>query len=422
MLGSQVSSCRACGSPLLEQIVDLGSTPIANGLVEPDGAGPEDPTYPLNLLFCEACSLVQLGYELPAEAIFGTDYPYYTSYSDTLCAHAASHVESLLTSRALGPHSLAIEIASNDGYLLRNFVAAGVRTLGVDPAPGPAAVAEDIGVPTVVDFFGVDLARSLVSKHGQADVVIANNVMAHVPNLDDFVGGFAELLSDDGILTVENPWVRSMVDHVEFDMIYHEHYCYYSCSSVDALMGRHGLHLNDVEFFSGIHGGSLRWSIGQRPERTDRCQGFLDAEEADGLTRTPYYGQFSSRIHDCQQALRETLEGLRTAGRTVAAYGAAAKGATLLNSAGIGADLVDYVVDRNVHKQGKLIPGCRLLIRPSEVLVNEMPDDVLLLAWNFAEEIARQQWQYLERGGRFWTPVPLPSLISSGDLQGESSR
>ncbi len=407
MAGSLVTACRACGSSSLESIVDLGSTPIANSLVDPAAAPAEDASYPLGLRFCLDCTLVQLGYELPAEVIFGDDYPYFTSFSETLCRHAEQHVRGLLSARSLTGSSLAVEVASNDGYLLRHFVEAGVRALGVDPAPGPAAAAEEVGVPTIRGFFGVDLAGRILDEHGRADVIIANNVMAHVPDLDDFVGGFATLLADDGVLTVENPWVRSTVEHVEFDTIYHEHYCYYSCSSVDALMRRHGLHLNDVEYFPDIHGGSLRWSIGQRPNRTQRCQDYLDREQADGLTTPRYYRDFSDRIAACQTILRTTLESLRDEGRQVAAYGAAAKGATLLNTSGIGTDLIGYVVDRNTHKQGKLVPGCRLPIRPAEVLLDEMPDDVFLLAWNFAAEIARQQQAYLDRGGRFWSPVPV---------------
>ena len=222
---------------------------------------------------------------------------------------------------------------------------------------GPAAAAEAIGVPTVVGFFGVEMARSIVDQHGCADVVIANNVMAHVPDLNDFVGGLAELVADDGVLTIENPWVRDLVENVEFDTIYHEHYCYFSCTAVDALMRRHGLHLNDVEYFPRLHGGTLRWVIGRHPERTDRCKQYLADERSDGLTGDAYYERFMDRVVACQSALIELLTRLHTEGNSVAAYGAAAKGATLLNSSGIGTDLLSFVVDRNVHKQGKLMPG-----------------------------------------------------------------
>ncbi|MET0326688.1 MAG: class I SAM-dependent methyltransferase, partial [Ilumatobacteraceae bacterium] len=383
--------CRSCGHDQLQPVLSLGSTPIANALVDPDRAPVEDPSYPLAIVFCPTCALVQLGFALPAERIFDEEYPYFSSFSEALGRHAAAHVEGLVAARGLGPDSFAVEVASNDGYLLRHFVAAGIRTLGIDPSPGPAAAAEAIGVPTIVGFFGEQQARAMLDEHGPADVIVANNVMAHVPDLNDFVAGFAVLLADDGLITIENPYVRDLIEHVEFDTIYHEHYCYFSCSSVDALMRRHGLHLNDVEYFPDLHGGTLRWHVGKRTDRTDRCQGYLDAERAAGMTEFDYYDRFAARVLECQTALRALLHDLRASGRVVAAYGAAAKGATLLNSTGIDTDLVAYVVDRNVHKQGKLMPGCRLPIRPAEVLIDDPPDDLLLLAWNFAEEIVAQQ-------------------------------
>jgi hypothetical protein len=283
-----------------------------------------------------------------------------------------------------------------------------VPALGIDPAPGPAAAANAIGVPTLVNFFGVDVARAIRDEHGAADVIIANNVMAHVPDLNDFVGGLAVLLADNGVVTVENPYVRDLVEHVEFDTIYHEHYCYFSCSSVEALMTRHGLHLNDVDYFPNLHGGTLRWHIGRHPDRSQRCQVQLDAERRAGMTGLEYYERFAERVRNCQAELRALLDDLKSSGRRVVAYGAAAKGATLLNSSGIGRDRISYVVDRNVHKHGKLMPGCRLPIRPVETLLEDRPDDVLLLAWNFADEIVEQQGAYLDGGGTFYVPVPRP--------------
>ena len=268
-------------------------------------------------------------------------------------------------------------------------------------------------MPTIVGFFGVEQALAMLNANGPADVIVANNVMAHVPDLDDFVGGFAILLADDGVLTVENPYVRDLVDHVEFDTIYHEHYCYFSCSSVDALMTRHGLHLNDVEYFPDLHGGSLRWHIGRQPDRSRRCQQQLDAERESGMTGIRLL-RFASpnRVRTCQDELRALLDDLGRKGRRVAAYGAAAKGATLLNSTGIGRDQLDYVVDRNVHKQGKLMPGCRLPIKGVDALLDDQPDDVLLLAWNFADEIVAQQAAYLAAGGTFYVPVPHPRRLA----------
>jgi SAM-dependent methyltransferase len=407
-----VTVCRSCGGRELHEVLSLGDTPIANALVDPHNSPDTDAVFPLDIVFCATCALVQLGHELPAERIFDEEYPYYSSFSDELCAHAATHVDRLISARRLGPASLVVEVASNDGYLLRNVVAAGVPALGIDPAPGPAAAAEAIGVPTVVGFFGIDRANEMREAHGRADVIVANNVMAHVPDLNDFVGGFAALLGDDGLLTVENPYVRDLVEHVEFDTIYHEHYCYFSCSSVDALMTRHGLHLNDVEYFPDLHGGSLRWHIGRQPNRSLRCQQQLDAERAAGMPVIGYYERFAERVRTCQAELRDLLDELHRAGRRVAAYGAAAKGATLLNSTGIGRARIAYVVDRNVHKQGKLMPGCRLPIEPVDLLVEDKPDDVVLLAWNFANEIVAQQAAYLDTGGTFYVPVPRPRRIA----------
>ncbi len=394
-------------------MLSLGSTPIANALVDPLDAPPTDPVFPLTLVFCPTCSLVQLGHALPAERIFDEEYPYYSSFSDALCAHAAVPRRlSSSSARALGPSSLVVEVASNDGYLLRNFVAAGVPALGIDAAPGPWRRRSRSACPPMLGFFGVEQAKAMRDEHGPADVIVANNVMAHVPDLNDFVGGFAALLAEDGLVTVENPYVRDLVEHVEFDTIYHEHYCYFSCSSVDALMTRHGLHLNDVEYFPDLHGGSLRWHIGRHRDRSLRCQRQLDAERDGGMAAIDYYAHFAERVKTCQDELRVLLDGLSAGGRRVAAYGAAAKGATLLNSTGIGRDRVGYVVDRNVHKQGKLMPGCRLPIRPVEVLLEDQPDDVLLLAWNFADEIVAQQAAYLAAGGTFYVPVPHPRRVA----------
>lgn len=411
MNGITVEACRSCDSARLEPILSLGTTPIANSLVSPSEGARSDPRYPLEIVLCADCSLVQLGYILPADVIFGQDYPYFSSFSDMFSRHAARHVEHLIRARGMGAGSLAVEVASNDGYLLRHFVEAGVPALGIDPAPGPAAAAEQIGVRTIVDFFGTAAAERIVAEHGHADVIIANNVLAHVPNMNDFVSGLSLLLADDGLVTIENPYVRDMVEKVEFDTIYHEHYSYFSCTAIWALMERHGLHLNDVEYFADLHGGTLRWHVGKAAAPTNTCRQYLEAEDAAGISSPGYYQLFSQRVRTCQHALRALLEDLRNQARTVAAYGAAAKGATLLNSSDIDSDLVAYVVDRNTNKHGKLMPGCRLPIRPVEVLMTEQPDDVLILAWNFADEIIDQQRKYINAGGAMYVPVPVPRRV-----------
>jgi SAM-dependent methyltransferase len=325
--------------------------------------------------------------------------------------HAQTHVEKLVTARRLGAGSFAVELASNDGYLLKAFQPHGVRVLGVDPAPDQAQAAIEAGVPTLQEFFGVDLARRIRAEFGPADVVIANNVMAHVPQLNDFVGGIAELLADDGLLTVENPCVQDLVEHGEFDTIYHEHYYYYSCTSVDALVRRHGMFLNHVEYFPDLHGGTLRWHIGKSEEVSEQARAWLEDERRRGVTDFSYYSDFARRVEQTRTELRALLTRLNDEGARVWAYGAAAKGSTLVNTVGIGPELVEAVVDRNTWKQGLHMPGTHQPIRPVEDLLVEQPDYCLLLAWNFTEEILAQQAEYLAQGGRFIRPVPRVEVL-----------
>ena len=408
---THVNRCRSCEREGLRLFLDLGSTPIANALLAPDADLAAEKSYPLALAFCENCSLVQLAFELPAEAIFDEHYPYYSSFSTELCVHAEAHATQLLTSRKLGCDSLVVELASNDGYLLRNFVAAGIPVLGIDPSPGPAVEAEKVGVPTLIEFFNAQLATKLREDGQVADVIIANNVMAHVPDLNGFVEGMAILLADDGIITIENPYVRELIQNVEFDGVYHEHFSYFSCMAVNSLMRRHGLYLNDVELFQDLHGGTLRWSIGKNDERSARAAEYLAEEENLGMQTFDFYRQFGDAVKRSSDALRELLTQLREQGKSIAAYGAAAKGATLLNSIGIGGELLSYVVDRNWHKQNMLMPGCHLPICDPVILTTNPPDYLLLLAWNFKHEIMVQLESYPNAGGRFIVPVPYPQVL-----------
>jgi hypothetical protein len=286
----------------------------------------------------------------------------------------------------------------------------GVPVLGIEPTPGPAAAAREIGIPTLQTFFGTGMAADLRREYGPADVIVANNVMAHVPDLNGFVEGFRELIADDGLITVENPYVRDLLDHAEFDTIYHEHWCYFSCSAVDALMRRHGLFLNDVEYFPKLHGGTLRWHISPVEAPTDRALGYLAEERDRGLTGLAPYVAFADRVSTIAEDLRQLLARLRADGASIAAYGATAKGATLLNYAGITHETIDFVADRNPHKQGHWTPGARLPIVDATALVERQPDYVLLLAWNFADEIIRQQAEYARRGGQFILPIPSPTI------------
>jgi SAM-dependent methyltransferase len=406
------SVCRSCGHPHLETILSLGKTPLADALIRPDDIAEPEARFPLDVAFCTECSLVQILEEVPPAQLFVDNYLYFSSFSAELMRHSHEHATGLMAKRGLGADSLVIEIASNDGYLLRSFVDQGVPVLGIDPAPDQAEAASRSGIETLPEFFGPDLAHRLVAEGRLADVVIANNVMAHVPDLNGFMAGMATVLTDDGIVTIENPYVRDLVDHCEFDTIYHEHHCYFSCTAVDTLARRHGLHLNDIEYFSDLHGGTLRWTLGRRAEPAAVVDEYLLAEREVGLTSLAYYQGFSERVETLKRDLVDLLHRLRAEGATIAAYGAAAKGSTMLNFAGIGTDLVEFVVDRNVHKQGRLMPGTHQPIFDPSVLLERRPDYLLLLAWNFQREIREQQEPYRRTGGRFIVPVPDLEVLS----------
>jgi hypothetical protein len=411
-LPREAPSCRSCGADRLRPFLDLGETPLADSLVRPEDVTKPEARFPLVVAFCPECTLVQILAEVPPEKLFVDNYLYFSSFSDQLLDHARRHAHDLVDRQELGANSLAVELASNDGYLLRYFVDRGVPVLGIDPAPDQADAAEAAGVPTTREFFGVELARCLVSEGRRADVIVANNVMAHVPDLNGFVEGIEILLADDGIATIENAYVRDLVEHVEFDTIYHEHFCYFSCTAVDALMRRHGMVLNDVEYFPGLHGGTLRWWVGKREQPSETVWWYIDEERAAGVTDFSYYRDFAERVAAVKRDLLGLLHELKSGGARIAAYGAAAKGSTLLNYIGIGPEVVDFVVDRNVHKQGLCMPGVHVPIREPAVLLDERPEYVLLLAWNFKDEIMRQQVEYRQRGGRFVVPVPTPLVVS----------
>ena len=402
------TTCRSCDGARLDPVIDLGTTPIANALLYDLDDVAAERFFPLEVVFCADCGLVQILDDVP---LFPDDYPYYSSVSDALLDHARRHVEGLIATLGLDHDSFVVEIASNDGYLLRNAVAAGIPALGVDAAPGPAEAARAIGVDTITGFFGRTLAERILDERGPADAMVANNVMAHVPDLNDFVAGFATLLAEDGVVTIENPAVEAMIDHGEFDTIYHEHVAYYSCLSVQALMARHGLTLFDVEQFEKLHGGTARYWVGRNRTPTDRLRARLDHERERGMDPVEFYAGFGASVAAICDELRTMVRGLRADGKTVAAYGAAAKGATMLNTVGLGTDDVAFVVDRSAHKQGMFMPGTHQPILGVDALIEERPDYTLILAWNFADEIMSQQAAYAELGGRFIVPVPRPAII-----------
>jgi hypothetical protein len=405
-----IERCRSCGSDRLEVFLDLGELPLPDALVS-DPEAPEA-RYPLDVAFCPDCTLVQIRQEVPPEELFVENNLYFSSFSQGLLTHCREHALNLIEARELDAESLVVEVASNDGYMLKNFVEHGIPALGIDPGPPQAAAAIEAGVPTLQEFFDADVARRLRSDGRRADVIVANNVMAHTPTLNSFVEGLSILLADDGIATIENTYVKDLIDHCEFDTIYHEHFSYFSCTAVDALMRRHGLCLIAVDHFPTLQGGTLRWTVGHREEEIeDSARKFLAAEREQGLTGFGYYREFGTRVEGIKRDLRALLQRLRAEGNSVAGYGAAAKGSTLLNYTEVDGELLDYVVDRNVHKHGLHMPGVHVPIKAPETLLEDRPDYVLLVAWNYKDEVVRQQASYLEGGGRFIVPVPSPEIL-----------
>ncbi|MGH8298203.1 MAG: class I SAM-dependent methyltransferase [Steroidobacteraceae bacterium] len=404
------SRCRSCGGKDLGVFLSLGEMPLSDGLLAAGDLARAEPRYPLDVAFCRSCALVQILETVPPEQLFGADYPYFSSFTDALLEHSAANVAARIEERRLDASSLVIELASNDGYLLQFYRARGIPVLGIDPAPGPVAAARAKGIDTLQAFFGRDLATQLAAQGRRADVIHANNVLAHVADTQGFVAGMGMLLKDDGVAVIEVPYVKELIDRGEFDTIYHEHLCYFSVTALSSLFQRHGLALNRVEPLE-IHGGSLRLFVGRRAQ-SDRSVGeHLRAERTAGVDRLEYYSDFSSRVGRIRGDLVALLERLKRGGARIAGYGAAAKGTILLNFTGIGAEVLEFVADRNVHKQGRYIPGVRLpIVAPGRILA-EQPGYLLILPWNFKEEIMEQQAEYRRRGGRFIVPVPEPVIV-----------
>jgi SAM-dependent methyltransferase len=402
------ASCRSCDAPLEHTFADLGSSPLANAY--PSEAQLREPErfYPLRVYVCDQCFLVQLPPVATPGELFG-EYAYFSSYSESWLRHARDYVESVLVRFGLGPQSKVVEIASNDGYLLQYVKERGVPVLGIEPARNVAAAAEKAGIPTLVEFFGLETARRLRAQGETADLVIANNVLAHVPELGDFLAGVRTLLKPDGVVTMEFPHLLRLIEKTEFDTIYHEHLSYFSLVAVERLFAQAGLTLFDVEELP-THGGSLR--VYARPdvdaprEVGRRLTELRERERTAGLDRLETYQAFDEMVRDVKRNLLEFLIGAKRDGKSVVGYGAPAKATTLLNYCGIRGDFLDYVVDRSPHKQGRFVPGVRVEIRDPSEVERTRPDFLLLLAWNLKEEIMEQMAHVREFGCRFVVPIP----------------
>lgn len=404
--------CRSCAAPLTRSVVDLGSSPVANSMIRADAADRMEPTFPLHAFVCESCHLVQLiDFESP-EALFG-DYTYFSSYSESWLAHARRYCAAMTERLGLGPQSKVVEIASNDGYLLRWFVEAGIPVLGVEPAANVAEVARAAGVPTEAVFFGRATAERLKAHGHAADLMAANNVLAHVPDINDFVAGFAVLLKPTGTVTIEFPHLLNLIEQIQFDTIYHEHFSYLSLAVVQALLARHGLAVVDVEEWP-THGGSLRVfarHAAGAPAPTPSVAEILRRETVAGLDRMETYDAFGEKVVGVKYGLLDFFVRARREGKTVVGYGAPAKGNTLLNYCGIGPEMLAYTVDLSPHKQGRLLPGTRIPVHAPSRILETRPDYVLILPWNLRDEIARQMAPVRDWGGQFVVPLPTVEIF-----------
>jgi SAM-dependent methyltransferase len=404
-----VPVCRSCGDALRVTFCDLGVSPIANAFLRAEDLSAAEKFYPLHARVCERCLLVQLEQFEPPERIFSDDYAYFSSYSDSWLKHASDYVDMVVSRFGLGKGSLAVEIASNDGYLLQYFARHGVDVLGVEPAANCARAAEEKGVPTLVKFFGEKAADELAAKR-RADLIIANNVLAHVPDLGDFVSGFKRLLAPRGVITFEFPHLLNLVEQSQFDTIYHEHFSYFSLLSAERVLARHGLVVFDVEELP-THGGSLRLFVSHAESVQPRVAALREKERRAGLHEMQVYREFGAKVLEAKRALLEFLLRAKSEGKRIAGYGAPAKGNTLLNYCGVRTDSIPFTVDRSPHKQGRFLPGTHIPIRTPEALREARPDYLLILPWNLKEEVMEQTAYLREWGGQFVIPIPRVEVL-----------
>lgn len=403
--------CRSCGGGSLSPIVSLGEMALANSYLRPEDLAKPEPRYPLDLVRCRTCQLVQITCTVPPETLF-RDYLYLSSYSSTMLRHAETLVERLIRERGLGPSTLAVEVASNDGYLLQYYARGGVPVLGVEPARNVAEIARSRGVRTVEEFFDAPLAKSLRETHGAASVIHANNVLAHVANLRGFVEGFRVLLADDGVVVSESPYLGEFLRKAEFDTIYHEHLCYYSLTALDYLFRQYGLAIEDCEMLP-IHGGSMRIFArhAERANVSTRVTALLDEERRWGVADDAPYARFAAAIERIEHDLVSAVRRLRSEGKRVCGYGAAAKGTVMLNACRLGREDIEFVCDKNPLKQGRFMPGVHIPIVAPEQLAQSGADYCVLFVWNVAEEVMAENREWIARGGRFIIPVPEVRIV-----------
>lgn len=402
------ASCRFCGTTLRHTFVDLGMSPLCQTHIEPHQLNHMEPFYPLHVWVCHECFLVQLEEYVSPSEIF-TDYAYFSSYSDSWVAHAKRYVDAVGARFGLDRSKKVMEVASNDGYLLQHFVAKGIPVLGIEPAANVAKAAEEKGIPTVVKFFGIETAGEILAEHGPADLLLGNNVLAHVPDINDFVGGIKVLLRMGGIVTMEFPHLFRLMAENQFDTIYHEHFSYLSFYSVEKVFAASGLTLFDVEELP-THGGSLRIYARHAEDAgkpvSERVTGLRERELHDRVNRIETYASFAEQVKESKRAILQFLIDAKRAGKTVVGYGAPGKGNTLLNYCGIRQDFIDYTVDRSPHKQGKFTPGTRIPIYGPDRIHETRPDYVFILPWNLKDEITGQMAYIREWGGKFVVPIP----------------
>lgn len=410
--------CRLCGSQVETTMVDLGMSPLCESFVPPEQADAMEPFFPLHAYVCGECFLVQLNEYVAPEAIF-EEYAYFSSYSTSWVAHAEDYCRMIRDRLDLGPQSKVVELASNDGYLLQHFLPMGVPVLGVEPAKNVAQVAIAKGIPTRVDFFGVELAEALLKEGHAADVIAGNNVLAQVPDLNDFVAGIERLLKPEGVVTLEFPHVLRLIEFNQFDTIYHEHFSYFSLITIDIMAKRHGLKVIDVEELS-THGGSLRVYLAKQDSSREVLPAVAELvarERAAGLDTLQAYTIFGEQVKRTKRALLSFLIEAKEAGKSICGYGAPGKGNTLLNYCGIGPDFLDFTVDRNPYKHGRLTPGMRIPILPVEELDRAKPDLVLILPWNLEREIVQQMRHIADWGGKFVVPIPEVRVIDPREIK-----